>query len=269
MKYILKTYVINVIHTHNQIVERAEAQIVLKNLEKTLSAVKSSSNTKQVKDNAKQQQVNRFNGLVNSYMAKAEHIEKNKKKRGEIYQEQTERKRLMLVERQQKRERLYEQRKSEDEKIIKENRKVEEAKNERAKFLAKKIQIESKQYWKELVEFNKNLQVENKKRIDKIQELRRTLVWDKHKLLQDKNNKKSEEYQMKQCMLRTQTIYNLGGKERVYQYIDSLRKADPNQLPQRQILIHSLKSLNGKMHLKALATLPQTMENGKKPDENE
>eukprot|EP00826_Nyctotherus_ovalis_P054192 TRINITY_DN7085_c0_g3_i8.p2 TRINITY_DN7085_c0_g3~~TRINITY_DN7085_c0_g3_i8.p2 ORF type:complete len:217 (+),score=69.66 TRINITY_DN7085_c0_g3_i8:1130-1780(+) len=209
-----------------------------------------------------QKNMERNKELVSSYMSKAEHIEENKKRRKQIYQIQTERAKEMLIERRLKHEQIYERQRNEDIKDMEEYRKLQDLKKVKAKFLAQKMQIESKQYWRELVEFNKSLQLENKARIDKLHELKRNLVWHKHKQLQDKNSKKNAEYEMKQCTLRTKAIYDLGRRERVYEYINGLRKADPNQEVQRQGIIKSLKSLNSRISFKGQPPLPLAMKDG-------
>ena len=106
-----------------------------------------------------------------------------------------------------------------------------------------------KALWKDMTRLKHSIQQENKERIEKKDNYKRDHIWELHKDLQEKNEKKYSTYRLQQCFVRTQSIFDRKGKEYTYQFINSLMKADPNKKMQRERLMEALQLLNGKLEL--------------------
>jgi hypothetical protein len=100
-----------------------------------------------------------------------------------------------------------------------------------------------------MTRLKQNLQQENKARIERKDNYKRDQIWETHRDLREKNEKKSNTYRLQQCFVRTESIFNRKGKESTYQFINSLKKADPNKINQRDKLMEALQLLNSKLNL--------------------
>lgn len=109
------------------------------------------------------------------------------------------------------------------------------------------MSLESRKFWKQCTNLNKNIQLENKVRIDNAEDFKKRTIWNSHSNLQEKNEKKNTNYRLNQCNVRTQSIYERKRKEHTYDFLNSLMKADPNKKEQREKLMKSLHDLNSIM----------------------
>jgi hypothetical protein len=113
-----------------------------------------------------------------------------------------------------------------------------------------------KDYWKELRKLDKDMQMENLARLTRAEEHKRLEVWESHKSLHDKNNRKSYSSMKQQCFVRAQAISTRKGKEATYEFINQLMKADPHKQEQRGKLVDALRTLNQKFEFGLKLRLP-------------
>lgn len=118
---------------------------------------------------------------------------------------------------------------------------------------------ENKRYWQVYKEMHKNIQLENKKRIDNAKDHKKNTIWNTHKSMQDKNEKKSNNSRINQCNVRALSISERKGKEKTYQFLNGLMKADPNINEQREKLIKALYYLNQKINSGADLKIPENL----------
>lgn len=111
------------------------------------------------------------------------------------------------------------------------------------------MSLESRQYWKQCENFNKNLQLENKEKLDNASEYKRRIVWNTHRGLQEKIEKRFNRLRINQCHLRTQSIYKNKRKEDIYEFLNNLMKTNPTNKEQRLNLVRAMRDLNEMMEL--------------------
>lgn len=97
---------------------------------------------------------------------------------------------------------------------------------------------------------------ENREILQRRAEHRRLLVWDTHRNLHEKNERKQSGYQTQQCFVRTQSICNRKGKENTFQFINLLMRMDMNKRAEREKLVGALQFLNKKLDFGLKLRLP-------------
>ena len=108
----------------------------------------------------------------------------------------------------------------------------------------------------ELYKINKEQQIENEARVNRIKEHKRNQIIETHIELQTKNEKKKRDQQYYDCLRRKQTVEKHMAKSKVYELLDKLMRTDPSKTRERKELISKLNEWNEKYKLGMNLNIP-------------